>query len=432
MKRNETVGFIGLGKLGLPVATCVAMKGHKVVGYDRDESRMTHDQQPYQEAGPDGRGDFNDFLGSDVVRKNLSFGSMEDVARDSSIIFVAVQTPHDPKYEGVTRIPAERKDFQYHFLTTAVHELNQAITGLADSRERTVVIISTCLPGTVETFVAPLLPNTHLVYNPFFIAMGTTMRDFLNPEFVLMGGDDRAAKQRLKEFYATLHDSPVASMSIPSAELAKVCYNTFISFKIAFANTVMEICDKVPKADCDEVIDALSLAYERLISPAYLRGGMGDGGGCHPRDNIAMSWLARKHKLSYDLFDAEMICRERQAEYLKRELVFHANSRGLPIVILGYAFKPKTNLTIGSPAILIKNMLVEEGYAPTMIDANVELKDAYWERIRAVYLIGCRHPEYERWQFPSGSVVIDPHRYIAKQDPSVLVRSIGSAEEGLC
>ena len=97
-----------------------------------------------------------------------------------------------------------------------------------------------------------------------------------------------------------------------NAEAIKVAYNTYISMKIAYANTWMEICHKIPGTDVDQVTGALELATTRIMSPKYLTGGMGDGGGCHPRDNIALSWLARELDLSYDFFEHLMIARERQ------------------------------------------------------------------------------------------------------------------------
>jgi UDPglucose 6-dehydrogenase len=149
--------------------------------------------------------------------------------------------------------------------------------------------------------------------------------------------------------------------TIKTAELTKVAYNTFIGLKIAFGNTMMEICEKTG-ADVDDLVDALSLATERVISPAYLRGGMGDGGGCHPRDNIALSWLARELGLSYDLFEALMICRERQTEWLA-DLIPAGE-----VEIQGKAYKPGTNLTVGSPALLMASMLTERGIGFTHTD----------------------------------------------------------------
>ena len=160
----------------------------------------------------------------------------------------------------------------------------------------------------------------------------------------MLGADDDDAAAVTKRFYATIHDAPVFQTTIASAELAKVSYNTFISMKIAFINTIMEICHKTG-ANVDAVSDSIALATTRLISPAYLRGGMGDGGGYHPRDNIALSWLARELHLSHDFFDSLMQARERQTEWLAD--LMEEYGQDLPKVILGRSFKPESKHRCG-------------------------------------------------------------------------------------
>lgn len=333
------VGFIGLGKLGLPCALAIEAAGHEVQGFDPSEAvkaTLRERVLPYKEEGA-----------QELLRQtNITMVGPVALSRWADLLFIAVQTPHMPQFEGITRLPEARSDFGYGYLWEALESVKGA--------ECPVVVISTVLPGTLESLNA-----TDVLYNPFFIAMGTTIQDFRNPEFVLIG-TDQAHPGLLKEFYATLHDRPTFVTTIKTAELTKVAYNTFIGLKIAFGNTMMELCEKTG-ADVDDLVDALSLARERVISPAYLRGGMGDGGGCHPRDNIAMSWLAQEVGLSYDLFEALMICRERQTEWLADLIQDEQNSYSEyhPITLLGKAYKPETNLTIGSPALLLAEILEE-------------------------------------------------------------------------
>ena len=226
-------------------------------------------------------------------------------------------------------------------------------------------------------------------------------------------------------------------MSIESAELTKVAYNTFISLKIAFANTIMEIChdESLPGANCDEVMGALKQAKMRLISPAYLNGGMGDGGGCHPRDNIAMSWLAREKGLSFDLFEAAMKSREGQAYWKAMMLCQLARENLLPIIILGIAYKPGTNLTVGSPALLVACYIKELGAKDSRFKDYIHL-NTIDERVSgvvdermgmAVYLIGCLHSEYKGMKFPEGSIVVDPFRVIPDQEGVRVIR-LGEGE----
>lgn len=280
------IGMIGLGKLGLPCALAMELKGHTVIGID--PSPLTQEiletkQLAYREQ------DAQPLLAQSRIR----LVGRPELVRTSDLIFVAVQTPHAPQYEGITPIPDTRADFDYTNLCMAVQDLCREL--VAQDLERDVVIISTVLPGTLAEYVRPIIAEygltgrLRLAYNPFFIAMGTTIPDFLNPEFSLLGVDDPSTADKVAAFYETIHDKPVVRMTVEDAELTKVLYNTFIGMKIAFANTVMELCHKTPNTDCDTIIDALGRAEIRLISGKYLRGGMGDGGGCLPAGELVMT-----------------------------------------------------------------------------------------------------------------------------------------------
>ncbi len=150
---------------------------------------------------------------------------------------------------------------------------------------------------------------------------------------------------------------------LENAELIKVLYNTFISTKIAFANTAMELCHRLPGTDVDAVMGALKLGGDRIISTAYLDGGMGDGGGCHPRDNIALSHLARRLDMSFDWFENIMLQRERQTDWLADLVAREAGA--LPICVLGRAFKPGCSVETGSPSRLLLQLLAARGVPTT-------------------------------------------------------------------
>ena len=319
------VGFLGLGKLGLPVALAIESKGHEVCGTDISSTTLENikiKKINYKEIWVD------DYL----KKTKLQVFDLEGVVRNSDIIFVPIQTPHEEKYEGITRIPKERADFNYEYLIKGMKDLSNEIKKQGD--DKIVIIISTVLPGTVRKEIKPLLSRkVKLCYNPFFIAMGSTMRDFLHPEFVLFGVDDLEAYKVCKKFYKTITNAPLYDTTIENAELIKVAYNTLISTKIAFSNTLMELCHKLPNTNVDDVTNALKLANRRLISGYYMDGGMGDGGGCHPRDNIAMSYLSEKLNISHNWFEHIMKQRENQTEWLAKLII--ENSKHFKINILG-------------------------------------------------------------------------------------------------
>lgn len=393
------IGFIGLGKLGLPCALAIEKHGHTVYGYDIDpnvKEILDSKVLPYKEI----------YAQKYLDDHNINFCNVSDVVSKSDIIFVPIQTPHNPKYEGVTRLPEERVDFDYSWLKSGLKVLSEEIE--KQGNDKIVIIISTVLPNTISREIKPLLSkHVKLCYNPFFIAMGTTIHDFLNPEFILFGVEDENAYQKAIEFYRTLTKAPVYRCTIEEAELIKVTYNTFITMKICLANTVMEVSHKLNNVNCDNVMKALFMASERVISSKYLLGGMGDGGGCHPRDNIALSWLAQNINLSYDWYEHLMICREKQTEWLADMVIDQSNKLNLPVIILGKCFKKETNLTVGSPSVLLKNLLLEKGCHASMYDPHLTL-DPPPIGFPAVFFIGTNHDIFMDYDFPEGSYVIDP------------------------
>jgi UDPglucose 6-dehydrogenase len=414
------IGFIGLGKLGLPCALAAENQGHTIYGYDINpeiENILKSKKLPYREEGA-----------QDLLNNNkINWSSISEVVEKSDIIFVPIQTPHSEKYEGITRIPEERVDFNYDWLISGMTNLSEEIN--RQGKDKIVIIISTVLPGTIRREIKPILNNhVKLCYNPFFIAMGTTIKDFMSPEFVLFGVDDNSAYEVAKDFYKTIHNKQIYKCTIEEAELIKVTYNTFITMKICLANTVMEISHKLDNINCDNVMGGLFLANERLISTKYLTGGMGDGGGCHPRDNIALSWLAKNVDLSFDWYQNLMQCRENQTEWLSKLILEEQRNSELEIVILGKTFKKETNLVVGSTAILLKNILEESIPSVKIYDPWIDSGDAPIST-RSIFFIATNHDIFLEYKFPIGSIVIDPWRYIKEQDGVRLIKVGNSKHE---
>ena len=177
----------------------------------------------------------------------------------------------------------------------------------------------------------------------------------------------------------------------------------------------MEIAYKLGNVNCDTITDALATAYNRLMSPKYLKGGMGDGGGCHPRDNIAMMWLAQELRLSHSPFHQIMWAREKQAQWLANIIIATSQKTKIPIAVLGRSFKPEVKATTGSAAVLVENLIKAKGY--DVRDAETFPLDGPY-----VILIGTNKPKFMTQKFPPGSIVFDPWRMIPNQDEVEVIR----------
>lgn len=394
---------MGCGKLGLALALAIESKGHEVKGYDIDPNVQRYLKLKSLPSKENGAREL-------LAKTKIEMIGLPELCQWADILFLAPQTPHEKEYEGATRLPGKREDFNYSFLISCVQDVDAELTS-----SKTCVVISTVLPGTMEREIIPLLSeNFKLVYSPQFIAMGTAIEDFLNPEFWLIGRHDSYAEYDILNFYRTIAKVPTVVTDIRTAEGIKVLYNTFITTKTVLANLYGEMAHKL-RMNVDDIHKAISLGTNRLLSPKYLRAGMGDGGGCHPRDNIALSYVARRIGLSFDFFEALMTAREKHCEFLADLIEAETQS----VQILGQDFKPETNITTGSPSILLANILRERGISVRYVEEA---------RHAGTYFIGCQHERYKAIKFPPGSVVIDPFRYIVEQ-PGVKLIAIGAFQD---
>lgn len=420
------IGWIGLGRLGLPCAVKLADVGHEVVGYDINplirqlwEKGGGFDELGYVEPGLN---ELASRVGGAPERMQVT-DSIDNVVNGSEVIFVAVQTPHAPEYDGARPVPETTRDFEYGYLVQAVRAVATAAS--LHRKHVVLVVVSTVLPGTCDRLIRPILnPYTHLVYSPQFIAMGTTLQDFGSPEFLLLGCDTAGpndAVGKVSDVFALVHDAPRLTMTIPDAEMTKVAYNTFISMKIVWANHLAMLCDATG-ADADEVVGALALAGDRLLSGRYLRPGMGDGGACHPRDLIALADLERRADLPVTLFGGLALIRDEQSLHLARLIKSWAEQTDLPVVVLGRSYKTGVPLEDGSPALLLLHHLRQIG-CPVEGSFDVSPADQrVWQQGLGpgVFVVGMDHPEYDTIVYPSGSVVIDPWGSIKQRDPGVV------------
>ena len=329
------IGFIGLGKLGMPCAEAIAKKGFDVTGHDivpKSSDKITIKQ------------------------------TIKELVEDRDIVFVATPTPHEDGYDGRTptsHLPV--KDFNYTEVKKVLSACDKHMR-----HDQTLVLISTVLPGTTRREFAPLVTNTKLMYNPYLIAMGTVADDMANPEMVMIGSesgmeddDCKARSELLQSFYNQVCNNlpRVEFGSWEDVEGMKIFYNTFISTKVALVNMIQDVSNKLGNMNVDKVTGALSRSTMRIISDRYMKAGMGDGGACHPRDNIALRWLAKELDLGYDMFESIMTAREKQAENMAKAILEY----GKNIFFTSDSYKPGVNMPDGSSSLLLQHFVLKHG-----------------------------------------------------------------------
>ena len=392
------IGFIGLGKLGLDCAEVFATK-HNVYGYD---------VVPRQ---------------SDSVTVTTS----EETINKSEWLFIAVPTPHAEGYDGsVPSSHMEPKDFGHQYVFDAIDNVNKYA-----KESKKVVLISTVLPGTTRRKFHSRLDSKHqFLYNPYLIAMGSVKWDMVNPEMVMIGTEDGNPNElaaELIDLYKTImeNDPRYEIGTWDECEAIKIFYNTFISAKVGLANMIQDFALRIGHINVDVVTDALARSTMRIMGPKYMTAGMGDAGACHPRDNIALRWLAEEYKIGYDLFDTIMHAREIQAKNLAQYLVDAATQNLIkdPIVIHGKSYKPDVEYCIGSYSTLVGHYIKELGHEVVYIDPLADDRTDCVDDVGGKTVILMAHDrqitygytgEQEQQNFyfriRPGSIIVDPWR----------------------
>ena len=393
------IGFIGLGKLGLDCAEVFAEK-YTVYGYDIYPRY------------------------SDSVKVCVN---VQEVIDNSDWLFIAVPTPHAEGYDGsVPSSHMEPRDFGHDAVKQAIGYVN---TYAKDSKR--VVLISTVLPGTTRRHFATLLDKRHqFLYNPYLIAMGPVKWDMANPEMVMIGtetGDASEMRDLIDLYRPLMKNNPrYVTGTWDECEAIKIFYNTFISAKVGLVNMIQDFALKIGNINVDVVTDALAQSTMRIMGPKYMTAGMGDAGACHPRDNIALRWLADEYDIGYDLFDTIMHAREVQAKNLALFLVDQAKEKNLPIVIHGKAYKPDVPYCIGSYSTLIGYYINEAGFAVNYLDPLADDGTNVIQSVKGACILLMAHNRQITYGYTgdvrddtfytpieAGSVIVDPWRKLS-------------------
>ena len=356
--------MIGLGRLGYPIAACIAAKGHEVVGVDlnaRTVEMVNSGQSPVHEPG------IQDLLHKADGRLKAISDTKEAVL-GSQVSLVIVPTPSDSS--GA-------------FSTRYVLEACEAIAcGLSAKPDyHLVVIVSTVMPGSTEQEIRLKLEEVSgkqcgagfgLCYAPSFIALGSVVRDFLNPDYLLVGESDVKAGDRLQELYSHVcdNDPPLSRMNFVNAEITKLATNAFVATKITFGNMIGQVCENLPYAHVDVVTSTLGL--DSRIGVKYLKGGIGYGGPCLVRDSVALAALAKSTGGEARLAEATDEANRKEVGRLAA-LIKRNRTRDGIVGILGLSYKPGTDVVDSSQGVLLSQALAAEGisvfaYDPAAMD----------------------------------------------------------------
>jgi UDPglucose 6-dehydrogenase len=346
------VAVIGLGKLGGTMAGCLASRGFNVIGVDVSQKAvdtLNAGHAPAQETGLD------ELIGNNKARIRATL-SHDDAILNSDMSFVIVPTPSD-----------ERGAFSIQYAAYAFEAIGKALA--KRNGYHTVVLTSTVLPGSTRYGLLPILEKFSgkrcgedfgLCYNPEFIALGTVIRDYLNPDFYLVGEFDERSGANLESVNSrvALNEAPSKKMSIENAELAKIALNSYVTLKISYANMLADLCERIPGGDVDVVSDAIG--HDKRIGRRYLTGGFGYGGPCFPRDNVALNFLGRRLGASTQLLEVnDSYNRTISPRFVEKLKPYLRN--GSTVAVLGLAYKPLSQVIEESPGLYLCLALANSG-----------------------------------------------------------------------
>jgi UDPglucose 6-dehydrogenase len=350
---GDKVSVVGLGKLGLGLALCFAAGGVETLGVDVNEDvvdSINDGKTPIIEA------DYQELI-DELGDKFRATTSHAEAIEKTDITFILVATPSI----GDGR-------FSNRYVKSALKSLSEAF-GKSDKSYHLFVISSTVVPGSTEKTFIPLIEqhsgrkfmrDFDVCFDPDFVALGTVVKDFRNPDLVIIGESRKEAGDKVEALHKQItdNDPKIARMSLISAEVAKVSLNAYITMKISFANTVANLCERIPGADVDAITSAIGV--DKRISPYYLRGGLAFGGTCFPRDTKAFMTISRQYNLDPILIQSVEKVNVEQNKHLA-ELVKSFLTNDNKVSVLGVAFKDKTPVIEQSPAIhLIQELVIDD------------------------------------------------------------------------
>lgn len=352
---DKHISIVGLGRLGLCLAACYAERGFDTIGIDIEEkivNSVNDGIAPWFESG------LSDLLqkhGGKRLRATLNHC---EAIEKTDITIILVATPSNP--DG---------SFSNRFIESALKSL--AISyGNSPKKYHLFVISSTVMPGSINSSFIPIIEKYSnrkinrdfgVCYDPDFVALGNVIKGFLQPDLVIIGESNPEAGAQLEVVHSNMCENQptLKRMSLISAEIAKVCLNAYITLKISFANSIANLCEKIPGAEVDAITTAIGA--DRRISPYYFKGGLSYGGTCFPRDTQAFIAFSKKCGIPADLIYAVEKINNNQNQHLI-EVVMNEiqNLDNKTVGVIGLGFTSNTPVIIESPAIKLIEALLKQ------------------------------------------------------------------------
>jgi UDPglucose 6-dehydrogenase len=349
------ISVVGLGKLGLPLAGCLAASGFRTIGVDVIDANVREinaGRSPIVEPG------LADLVAAHAGSGLCATTNMHEAVGETDLTFVIVPTPSDASGR-----------FSNAFVRDALARIGDAVKA-SGKPDHLAVVSSTVMPGSIDGELGPLLAERSgralgagidICYDPDFISLGEVIRGLRQPELVLIGEHRPESGSTVEAVHRRMvTNSPyVARMSVVSAEITKLALNAYVTMKISFANNLADICSAIPGANVDDITNALGA--DTRISPRYLSAGLSFGGTCFPRDTVAFRALAGKSGVAAPLMDATEAVNTDHARRLSDLVLHHQERTGGAVAVLGLAFRHDTPVIAASPSLALVRDLLDAG-----------------------------------------------------------------------
>lgn len=348
------LSFVGLGKLGLPFSLCLAEAGFDVIGIDINENVL---KKLRMRKAPIIESRVQELLDKHYGKNFWVTNEHKKAIYETDVTFVLTATPSD-----------DDGSFSNKYLIDAMSALATHFSDSKKQRYHLFIISCTVEPETLDNVIIPLIEKISkkkinfdfgIVYDPDFVALGSVIKDFQNPDIVIIGESNPKAGKIVEDIHKKMckNEPVITRMTLVNAEIAKVCLNVYITAKITFANLVSNLCEEVPGGDSYFITKGIG--NDRRISPFYFSGGLAFGGPCFPRDVRAFKNILRKYDTEMSFIESIEKINNFQNEHLKNTVIKHLGN-GKRVGILGVSFKEGTDFLGDSPSIALITGFLKE------------------------------------------------------------------------